>query len=46
MQIVGEDSHAIAGSKDAVLLTMTVGCVKAVFCTGSAAPSRATEVHK
>jgi hypothetical protein len=36
----------MAGEKGIALCMMMVGCVKAVFWTGSAAPSRATEVNK
>jgi hypothetical protein len=43
-QVVERDGHAMAEEKGIALCMMIVGCVKAVFWTGSAAPSRATEV--
>jgi hypothetical protein len=45
-QVVERDGHAIAGGKSIALCMMMVGCVKAVFWTGSAAPSRTTEINK
>jgi hypothetical protein len=45
-QVVERDGHAIAGKKGIAPCIMMVGCVKAVFWTGSAAPSRATEVNE
>jgi hypothetical protein len=46
MQVIKRDSHAIAVEKGIALCMMMVDCVKAMFWTGSAAPSRATGVNE
>jgi hypothetical protein len=43
MQVVGRNGHAIEREKGIALCMMMVGCVEAVFWTGSAEPSRAIE---